>query len=92
METRIASFNYLELELPIDIAENSSHPGPCDDDVLEAMENPFVKDQLDRISPTQLIKELSQYGAWTEEELSNHYDNLMRIVWLAAGNIMDEVD
>lgn len=28
---------------------------------------------------------LRGYGAWDDEELSNHEDNLMRLLWLTAG-------
>lgn len=35
---------------------------------------------------------LSEYGAWTEEQLANHEDNIQRIVWLAAHNINEDGD
>jgi len=39
----------------------------------------------------RLITELSEYGAWDEEELSDHVANVERIVWIAAHNLSDEL-
>jgi hypothetical protein len=46
---------------------------------------------LDKISAYSLRAELREYGAWNEEELSNHEDNLARILWIACGNIREEL-
>ena len=87
-----ASFNYInEIKLPIDVVRLCSHSGNCDDDVIRCMELPYVKKQLAKIDSQKLIKELSEYGAWNENELSNHNANLMRILWIAAGNISEEI-
>ena len=91
MNTKIAYFNYIDgIELPEDVARMCSHSGNCDEDCRRCMELPEVKNELARIDPEQLRKELREYGAWNEKELSNHSDNLMRILWIAAGNIQDE--
>lgn len=89
-KTKSAYFNYIgSIELPLDVISNCSHSGRCDDDIDNCMLLPEVKAELGGIDPEQLRKELSEYGAWDEKELSNHNDNLKRILWIAAGNIQD---
>lgn len=87
-----AYFNYgFAIDLAEDIARNCSHSGPCDDDVERARQMPEIKAELSKIDPDQLRKELKEYGAWTDQELADHNVNLDRILWLAAGQIMDEL-
>lgn len=91
MKTFEAYFNYIgSIELPEDVVNACNHSGPCDEDVDRAMELPEIKAELSEIDPEQLRKELSEYGAWDDQELANHQDNLKRILWIAAGNIQDE--
>jgi len=70
-------------------AQDCSHSGQCDDDVKRIMAKPYVARQLKNINPDQLIKELREYGAWDDFELTNHEDNLMRWTWISAGDITD---
>lgn len=87
---KYCTFNYIDgISLSDEVVAACSHQGQCDDDVKASMELPEVKAELDKIDKEQLVKELSEYGAWSDEELANHEDNLMRILWIAAGNISD---
>lgn len=89
-KTKAAYFNYIgSIELTEEVINLCHHSGPCDEDVIRCMELPEVKAELAEIDPEALRKELYEYGAWDDEELKNHNDNLMRILWLAAGNIQD---
>lgn len=93
MKTLFGTSNYgNELRLTRGDAERCTHPGPCDEDVKDVMQKPYIKRQLKQISPEQLRKELSGYGAWSEEELNDHEKNLMRWVWISAGDIMEELN
>ena len=86
-----AGFNYIhELEISLRVANDCSVSGDCEPMVLDAMKLPEIKAQLDEIDPKKLIQELAEYGAWEENELSNHQDNLIKIVWIACGQISDE--
>lgn len=79
------SFNYIEFDLPLTCIKDCSHSGQCDDDVS------YWKNRLNlQIDSELLRRELKEYGAWNSEELSNHDDNLLRIIWIAAGNLRDE--
>lgn len=86
-----AHFNYIgSIELTEEVATNCSHQGDCTSNVQRCLELPEIKLELSEIDPEQLKKELSEYGAWDDEKLSNHNDNLERILWIAAGNIVEE--
>jgi hypothetical protein len=80
--------NYgIELLLTMEQAKRGYHSGQCEKDVIELM--PELKEQLDNIKPETLRKELREHGAWNEKELQNHKENLLRWVWIACGDIVD---
>jgi hypothetical protein len=87
-----AQFNSFELQLTKAQAMQGSHQGQCDLDIKELRNVPKIARQLNKIDPEKLKRELKEYGAWDENELSNHDDNLTRILWIACGNIMEEND
>jgi len=89
-EFKEAYFNYIgSITLPVDVVEMCSHQGDCTEDIKACLQMPEIKKELEDIDPEQLRKELDEYGAWDNEELSNHQDNLERILWIAAGDISD---
>lgn len=85
-----ASFNNFEIGMTLDQAESCSHPGQCDADVKRLLRDPEIKKQLRSIPADKIRKELKEYGAWNEEELKDEEENQMRILWIAAGNIVEE--
>jgi hypothetical protein len=72
-------------------ARQGSHPGKCDDDVMELVKSPDIKAQLDTIAAEDIKAELHGFGAWDEEELNNPSNNRLRIVWIACGDIAEEL-
>lgn len=50
---------------------------------------PFIAEAMARVGVTGDTEDckayLRGYGAWDEEELASHEDNLMRLLWLTAG-------
>lgn len=82
----------IELNITKKDAEICSHPGPCDNDILELSGKPAIKRQLAKIPAELLASELKEYGAWDENELQDHSQNLQRILWIAAGDISDGRD
>jgi len=85
-------FNYIDcIELPLDVVNDCSHSGDCTQDVKDCLELPEIKEQFSEIDKEQLKKELYDYGAWSDEELNDHDDNLMRILWIASSNIQEEL-
>jgi hypothetical protein len=84
-----ASFNRFEIELTREQAAGASHSGACDDDVAALLTIPKVRRQLKKIPDEVLAAELQEYGAWDETELSSRADNEARIIWIAAGDILE---
>lgn len=81
----------IELELTKSQAKQGSHPGPCDADIRELSQVPAIARQLKKINPLHLIEELDGYGAWDDQELADHEQNLQRILWSACCDISEEV-
>ena len=84
-----AAFNRFEIELEEDDARSGSHRGDCYNDVASLIEKPYIKGQLDEIDPDEIRKELHDYGAWDDEELEDDYENRIRAVWCACGDIVE---
>lgn len=79
----------IELELTAEDATSGSHQGPCDDDIRELSREPYIAEQLAKLDPKLLASELREWGAWTDDELADHDQNLQRVLWLACGSIAD---
>lgn len=85
-----AQFNRFEIKMTLQQAKNVSHQGRCDSDVIELLKVPAIKNQLKKITPEDIRDVLKEYGAWEDEELKNHENNLERLIWLASCNISEE--
>lgn len=70
-------------------AASASHQGQCDADVLALSKVPVIARQLRKLDPKLVAEELRGYGAWDETELTDHQQNLQRLLWLAAGDIQE---
>lgn len=84
-----SSHGTIEIEMTMAQAQSATHPGPCDHDVMALSQNRKIRRQLERIDPEVLRKELREYGAWDDEDLADHAQNLQRILWIAAGDIVE---
>jgi len=80
----------IELKMTMAQAQGASHQGQCDDDVKALSQVPAIARQLRKIAPETLRNELREYGAWDAGELADHEQNLQRLLWLAAGDIVEE--
>ena len=84
----IAYFDRFAIEMEREAARDCSHSGACDDDIAHwaiKINRPV------ECTPEALRAELREYGAWDDEQLADDGDNWERIVWIAAGNINDEI-
>lgn len=81
----------IELQITKEQAKSASHQGQCDDDVKALSEVPAIRRQLNKIDAQELADALSEYGAWDETELKDHEQNLQRALWLACGDIVDNI-
>lgn len=86
-----ASFERFELKITKAQAMQGSHPGPCDYDIEELLQVPAIRRQFNKIPAELIAQELKEYGAWDEQELSNHEENKARILWIACGDIVEEM-
>jgi hypothetical protein len=84
-----ATFNNFEINMTKRQAESASHSGDCLPGVIDILSLPSIKKQLANIQDDKLKNELKEYGAWSEEELNDRRNNEERIIWIAAGNIVD---
>lgn len=85
-----SSCGRIEIHMTLEQARGASHQGQCDDDVAALAREPDIAEQLAKIDPATLIRELEGYGAWDATELADHEQNLIRFLWLAASTIQDE--
>lgn len=85
------SLGRIELQITKRQAQACSHPGRCDDDVAALRLVPAIKRQLDKLDPALVAECLREYGAWDAEELSNHEDNLNRLLWCACCDISENL-
>jgi len=85
-----AFFERFTIWLTEEEAKTGAHPGRCDDDIDSMLQQDDIKVQLDTTDAEDIRKELSEYGAWDKEELSNDEDNRRRILWIACGNVKEE--
>lgn len=79
----------IELQMTMEQARSASHQGQCDADVKALSQVPNIARQLAKIDPVVLAAELRAYGAWDTKELANHEQNLQRLLWIAAGDIVE---
>lgn len=87
-----AYFERFTLTITKEQARTGSHQGRCDDDIQYLLTVPAIRRQLNKIPAQDIRKELSEYGAWDESELSNDDDNKARILWIACCNIREELN
>ena len=88
-----AQFNRFELNLPIEVVLSCSQPGKdASEDVKAALRRyPSLLADIRDLDPFLVREELSEYGAWDEEELADDEENAERLVWLAACELKDEL-
>jgi hypothetical protein len=79
-----------EITLPIEALEQCYHQGQCAPDCEEWEQ----KIDWSNVGMTldQIRSELSGYGAWDEEELSDDKENRIRILWIAAGDYQEAIE
>lgn len=86
-----SSSGKIELNIPEHVIPMGYHTGQCDADIATIRQTETeLEAQLQTIPHDVLVAELREYGAWDEDELSDHDANLDRILWLACGDLYDE--
>jgi folate-binding Fe-S cluster repair protein YgfZ len=86
-----AQFNRFSIQMTKKEAAKASHQGDCEKDVRTLRQQPKIRRQLAKINSELIKQELKEYGAWEDAELADKEMNEIRILWLAAGDIVDYV-
>jgi hypothetical protein len=47
--------------------------------------------QLQKLDRALVASELREYGAWDSDELADHAQNLQRLLWIACGDIAEQL-
>jgi hypothetical protein len=87
-----SSCGRIELNITLNNAKKASHSGECEMDVIALSEKVSIKKQTKLIDKDVLISVLSEYGAWDQSELKDHQQNIIRLLWLACGDLVDDYD
>ena len=85
------SFNRFELNITKAQVLATWHPGAMDDDIAALAKVPRIARQLKKLDPDQVRAELAEYGAWNDDDLQDHAQNLQRVLWLGVCDIWEEL-
>ena len=85
------SFNRFELNITKAQVLATWHPGAMDDDIAALAKVPRIARQLKRLDHEQVRLELAEYGAWNDDDLQDHAQNLQRVLWLGVCDIWEEL-
>lgn len=86
-----SSSGRIELNISKGQAAIGYHSGDCDQDIGALAHNANIAAQLAALDPAIVAAELKEYGAWDTAELSDHEANLRRLLWIACGDIMEDI-
>ena len=90
MKTRFNSSNYgNDLRITLQDALFCSQSGDMEQNVLMTIKKPYLNKQLEGLNPEKLAKELKDFGAWDNEELKDHQQNIIRWFWSSCCDISE---
>lgn len=91
-EWQVGSGRPITLLVTLDDAASCAHPGDCGNDVRELSLCSHITTQTEEWDPEELAAELDEYGAWDEYELSDHEQNIQRMLWIACNDVAESPD
>ena len=86
------SFGTINITLDTRDAEDLASRGESIGTVKSLRKREAIESQLEQISPDNLRETISEYGAWSKEELQDHDENLNRLLWIAGCDIAERPD
>lgn len=81
---------YVELAMSLDQIMRVAHAGDCYSDASFLVRKE-MKAQLKKLDKNAVRKTLKEFGTWSDEELNDHKENLIRLVWIAGNDLSDEM-
>jgi hypothetical protein len=85
---QLALFERFSFTMPLEAARDMSGPGPADEAVAYWSGRVY---RPPTVTPAELAAELKEYGAWDADQLKDDDENWQRILWIAATNIMEDL-
>lgn len=85
-------YSYIELDFTRDQLEEICTSGSNDAAVEKWSRHPDFAEALSSLSREDAIRILYEWGAWDDRELSNHSENLKRILWIAAWDLSERAE
>ena len=77
----------------LDQAQSCAQPGrDAGDDVAALRTDEAIEKQLQALDHDRVNDTLREYGAWSDEERSDHDANLTRLLWIACGDVSENPD
>jgi hypothetical protein len=86
----IESLGRIELQMTMEQAEMVPLSGDVEHGVCLLSKEKEIIDQLDKYTPKLIAECLSEYGCWNEEQLKDHKENILRLLWMAASDIQEK--
>jgi len=81
----------IELNITKAQARIGHHQGDCGNDIAWLVTHPSINRQLHGLNADLLRSELREYGAWDDAELTDYHQNIRRLVWIACGDICEQM-
>lgn len=82
----------VEIKMTLEQAQSVGGPGSADSAVAALRTVPEIAAQLAELDADDVREELQGYGAWSDEELADHDENLNRILWQAGCDISENYE
>lgn len=79
--------NAISLDIKREDMESVPKSGPADEYIADLLTLPYIKKQTDAWDKEALAEELEGYSDW---DVTNHQDNVERMLWLAVGDLRQE--
>jgi len=61
--------------------------GDCEEKVRIISQIPYIRSQIDKWDPEELLIELKKHMIWTNTEFNNHEENIQNMLWLICGDL-----
>lgn len=78
-----------DLRLTRKDAEMFNGNGEQSQQVEMLLSKKYIQKQVNELNDENLVKELSEYGAWDSDELQDHNENIKRWLWISAHDILE---
>ena len=83
--------NDIRIDMTEEVVNSMPRIGNCEEATLTISQLPEIKEQTDEWGKDNLREELMEYGAWDDEELKDHAQNIQRMLWMICGDLLDEM-